>query len=188
MYRKYLFPLHIFLVLEKTDAIVWNSSKISQNSFFIYLSQNWFYTLNLMFKNELNFSNSSLIDITGFDSKELSLNKHIIASSKIILDYTYYFYKLKLRLNILINYSELNNTRLQSIDKVYSNSNWLEREVSEMYGINYIFKTDCRKLLLDYSCIENPMLKDFATEGNKSFFYSFFENQVIFQKNEIIEL
>jgi NADH:ubiquinone oxidoreductase subunit C len=34
-----------------------------------------------------------------------------------------------------------------------------------MYGINFKNKSDNRSLLLDYSRNENPMLKDFPTEG-----------------------
>jgi NADH:ubiquinone oxidoreductase subunit C len=57
-----------------------------------------------------------------------------------------------------------------------------------MYGIIYKNKNDSRKLLLDYSKIENPLLKSFPCDGFKDVFYSFFENQVILNKNEIIEL
>ena len=45
-----------------------------------------------------------------------------------------------------------------------------------------------RKLLLDYSKIENPMLKDFSSEGIQDVFYNFFENQVTINKSEIVEL
>jgi hypothetical protein len=36
--------------------------------------------------------------------------------------------------------------------------------------------------------MENPMLKDFPCEGIQDVFYNFFENQVVVQKNEIVEL
>jgi NADH:ubiquinone oxidoreductase subunit C len=57
-----------------------------------------------------------------------------------------------------------------------------------MYGLIFYWKNDARKLLLDYSKLENPMLKDFPCEGIQDVFYNFFENQVVVQKNEIIEL
>jgi NADH:ubiquinone oxidoreductase subunit C len=43
-------------------------------------------------------------------------------------------------------------------------------------------------LLLDYSKIENPLLKDFPSEGITDVFFSFFENQVVLHKNEVVEL
>jgi NADH:ubiquinone oxidoreductase subunit C len=57
-----------------------------------------------------------------------------------------------------------------------------------MFGVNYTFKNDVRKLLLDYSKNENPMLKDFPCEGYSDVFYNIFEEQVIFHTNDVIEL
>ena len=79
-------------------------------------------------------------------------------------------------------------SNLHSIDKLFKNANWLERETSEMYGILFTWKTDTRKLLLDYAKHENPLLKDFPSEGFQDVFYNFFENQVTVNKNEVVEL
>ena len=68
--------------------------------------------------------------------------------------------------------------KICSLDKLYKSSNWLERETAEMFKISYFNKTDCRRLLLDYSKQENPLLKNFPTEGFNDVFYCFFENQV----------
>jgi len=57
-----------------------------------------------------------------------------------------------------------------------------------MYGVLYYFKHDIRKLLLDYSKLENPLLKDFSSEGVQDVFYNFFENQISINKSEVIEL
>lgn len=57
-----------------------------------------------------------------------------------------------------------------------------------MYGVFFFFKQDGRKLLLDYSKIENPMLKHFPSEGLADVFYNFFFNQVTTIKNETVEL
>ena len=57
-----------------------------------------------------------------------------------------------------------------------------------MFGLNFYFKKDIRKLLMDYSCIENPLLKSYPTEGKIDIFYNFFEDQVVTNFNESIEL
>jgi NADH:ubiquinone oxidoreductase subunit C len=57
-----------------------------------------------------------------------------------------------------------------------------------MYGINYLYKNDTRRLLLDYIKSENPLKKTFQNEGCNDIFYSIFENQTIFSKNEVVEL
>jgi NADH dehydrogenase (ubiquinone) Fe-S protein 3 len=64
----------------------------------------------------------------------------------------------------------------------------LERETSEMFKISFLNKTDTRRLLLDYSKHENPLLKDFPTEGFNDVFYSFFEDQVIYNTTTVVEL
>ena len=80
------------------------------------------------------------------------------------------------------------NSQISSIDGIYKNSNWLEREASEMFGINFSSKKDSRPLLLDYSRNEFPMLKDFPCEGYQDIFYNFFENKLTFVEHEFIEL
>lgn len=57
-----------------------------------------------------------------------------------------------------------------------------------MYGIFFKNKKDCRKLLLDYTKDENPLLKDFPTEGTSDVFYNFFEDQIVFDYNNTTEL
>jgi NADH:ubiquinone oxidoreductase subunit C len=57
-----------------------------------------------------------------------------------------------------------------------------------MFGVNYSFKLDIRKLLLDYSKNENPMLKDFPCGGYSDVFYNVFEDQVVFNNTDVIEL
>jgi len=77
---------------------------------------------------------------------------------------------------------------LNSIDKIFKNANWVERETSEMYNINYIWKNDTRKILIDYSKNEYPLLKNYPSEGFQDVFYNFFENQITVNRNEVVEL
>ena len=57
-----------------------------------------------------------------------------------------------------------------------------------MFGINFFFKKDLRKLLTDYSNLENPLLKNYPTEGFTDIFYNFFEDQVTLSNNSSVEL
>jgi len=98
---------------------------------------------------------------------------------------TYYSHFSKTRTIVLTNTL---NRGVVSIDGVFKNCNWLEREISEMYGVVFGFKTDSRKLLLDYSKVEHPMLKDFPSEGVKDVFYDLLDNQVTITTNETTEL
>ena len=192
MYKKYIFPINIFIVFEKLNTNIWSSKLLKPNHFFLLIDQNWFYALNLYFKNDLFLNNSTLIDNSAVDTLKFSkINNNLdffFKKNRIIVYYSYYFYNLKLKLNIILLNNLLKKNKVTSIDKIYKNANWLERETSEMFGVNYYNKKDIRKLLLDYSKIENPLLKDFPVEGFSEAFYDFFEDQVIFLNNDSIEL
>ena len=192
MYKNYLFPLQIFLILEKMNILFWNSKNLIINSYVCLINYKWFYTLNLILRSELFLNNSILIENTAIDIRffnKMSNNLNIFFSNQKLLGlYTYYFLDLKLRINFLVALQNNYKPYLHSIDKIYPNASWLERETSEMYGILYYFKYDIRKLLLDYSKLENPLLKDFSSEGAHDIFYNFFENQVVLSKSESVEL
>ena len=102
--------------------------------------------------------------------------------------YTLYFYFLKTKLTVFVGETQLTNPLFSSIDSIYSNANWVERETSEMYNLFYKFKVDVRRILLDYSKIENPLLKKFPCEGYNDLFYNIFENQVTIKQSETVEL
>ena len=57
-----------------------------------------------------------------------------------------------------------------------------------MFKIVFKNKTDKRRLLLDYSKQENPLLKSFPSEGFTDVFYNFFENQTLYTCNSTVEL
>ena len=88
---------------------------------------------------------------------------------------------------LISNYSNTNKLFF-SVDRLFKSASWLERETGEMFKISYKFKTDNRRLLLDYSKQEYPLLKDYPTEGFNDVFYNFFEDQVVSNSLTVIEL
>ena len=198
MNKKYIFPIQIFIILEKTSCKMWLNKYSDFNNFYLYISLKWFFLFIQILKNELFLNISTLIELTGLDmlnQKGLyNKNKSFFYLNRWLLFYNFYEYKSKNHLNLCLitnnNFflsNNINNTSF-SIELFYINANWLERETGEMYGIFFFLKKDIRKLLLDYSKIENPLLKDFPSEGLNDIFYNFFFNQVYINKNEIIEL
>ena len=136
----------------------------------------------IFFKNDVFFNSFFLIDVTSVDKKFLKF-LNFYKSQKDNIIYILYFFNLKTTIS-LINF----NYYFDSLNNILNNSKWLEREVSEMFNINIFNSSDNRKLLLDYSKIEYPMLKNFPSEGYKDVFFNFFENQVFFLNNEVVEL
>lgn len=155
-----MFPLQIFLILEKMNVLFWNSKSLTPNSYICFLNYKWFYTLNLILRNELFLNTSFLVENTAIDIRyNNNFNSKLLnyfSNNKLLVSYLYYFLNLKLKILFLVNANNTNKSYIYSIDKIFFNANWLERETSEMYGVLYYFKADIRKLLLDYSKIEHP--------------------------------
>ena len=57
-----------------------------------------------------------------------------------------------------------------------------------MYGINMYGKLDSRNLLLDYTMIENPLLKSYPCVGVTEVFYNPLEDCVSYYPNTSVEL
>jgi len=182
--------MNIFLVFEKVNPIIYTSNVMTPNHYVCFLPITFWYSFNLFLKNEIFYSFSFLSEASAIDT--LKYNNILpetdiqLNMSRNIIYYNYYTYQTKIRLTFIINFTE--NSSLTSIDKIYSNSSWLERELAEMFGVNYRSKKDIRSLLLDYSRVDNPMTKNFPTEGYKDIYYNFFENQLTYINNDYIEL
>lgn len=198
MQNKYMQPIQLFLVFEKINSKIWISKKINSNHSIALVPSNWFYAINVFLKKELLFSSTTLIENSAIDtihynieSNQNDLNKFSLENfffkNKLLVFYNYYNYYLRSKITLFIILNNISKS-MDSIDRIFSNANWLERETSEMYGVHYKWKIDTRKLLLDYSKIENPMLKEFQSEGVQDAFYNIFENQVVVIKNETVEL
>ncbi len=63
------------------------------------------------------------------------------------------------------------STNLLSITELFPAANWLEREVSELHGVNFLGKQDLRNLLLQYGDSTAPFQKSFPTIGIQEMFY-----------------
>ena len=185
MYKNFFLPIQIFLILEKNDINFFYSKTSKYKNFFFVFNLNY---LNLginILKYELFSNKSTLLEASTIDLKKYNI-KNFFNKKFFILYYIFFNYYNNCHYIFL---SFLNkNTSTKSIDLIYKNSNWLERELSEMYGIIIYNKKDLRKLLLDYSKNENPMLKDFPCEGISDVYYNFFDSQINYIQNEIVEL
>jgi NADH:ubiquinone oxidoreductase subunit C len=147
--------------------------------------------MNFFFKNEVFFSNSTLLENSAIDNKKnfnFQDKFQFFFKNRILLFYVYYFFTFKSKIMLFTTYNNNNLIKIPSIDKVFKSAGWLERETGEMFKISYDLKIDTRRLLLDYSKQENPLLKDYPVEGFNDAFYSFFEDQVVINNSTVVEL
>lgn len=167
--------------------VLYSNDSSNKNHFIILTSKEWFYSLISFLKKEIYYHmnflvESSVIDTLNYSDSIFKKNE----TSRLLPYYIFYYYTLKIKLTIFVNNNFYENH--PSIDKIYLNASWLERENSEMYGLKFKGKWDNRCLLLDYSKNESPLLKDFPTEGFQDIFYDFFENKLMYSKHFFTEL
>jgi NADH:ubiquinone oxidoreductase subunit C len=190
MYKKYQFPMNIFIIFEKIDPVVYTSNVMTPNHYVCFVPGNFWYNITTLLKNELFYSFSFLSEASAIDTlkyTEILPETDIeLINKRYIIFYNYYTYQTKLRITFILNFND--DVRLNSIAKLYKNSNWLERELSEMFGISFNLKQDNRVLLLDYSRDDNPLKKGYPCEGYRDIYYNFFENQLGYINNDYVEL
>lgn len=154
-------------------------TKISNFSINLLVINSWLYTYILFLKYNSFFFKSYLIDVNAFDlNKKFLLNFKKIKLNCVV----YYFFlsKINFKLNFFTFTSEIN--KVNSISNLFNNSKWVEREISEMFGIFFLNKIDSRNLLLDYSYIGYPLLKLFPITGNIEIYFNFLNNWISYTK------
>ena len=79
----------------------------------------------------------------------------------------YHLFSFRMKSTVIIK-SVIPEEKLEikSIDPLYGNANWLEREVFEMFGIQFKDSRDLRRLLLPEDWKGYPLRKDYKEEAS----------------------
>lgn len=77
----------------------------------------------------------------------------------------YNLLSITFNIRIFLKIFLLENIFIQSLNKIFLNSNWIEREIWDMFGIIFIYHNDLRRILSDYSFEGHPLRKDFPLTG-----------------------
>jgi NADH dehydrogenase (ubiquinone) Fe-S protein 3 len=67
---------------------------------------------------------------------------------------------------------------IESVSLFFRGSNWLEREVFDMFGVYFVNNGDLRRLLCDYGFRGFPLRKDFPLVGIFEKYYSIAQNRI----------
>ena len=112
-----------------------------------------------------------LIDIAGVDYPE--------KDERFQLVYLFLSHENNVRGKILIKFQP--NESINSLTKIFPSSNWMEREVFDMYGIKFKNHPDLRRILTDYGFKGHPLRKDFPLTGFNEVRYSEKEKKVVYE-------
>ena len=112
-----------------------------------------------------------LIDIAAVDYPE--------EEKRFKLVYLLLSHEMNKRIKVSINFEI--EKKIPTITKVYPSANWMEREVFDMYGIEFVNHPDLRRILTDYDFEGHPLRKDFPLTGFNEVRYSEKEKKVIYE-------
>ena len=112
-----------------------------------------------------------LIDIAGVDYPEEEKRFNLV--------YLLLSHEKNMRIKISINFEI--GKKIPTLTKIYPSANWMEREVFDMYGVEFIDHPDLRRILTDYNFEGHPLRKDFPLTGFNEVRYSEKEKKVIYE-------
>ncbi len=139
----------------------------------LYLSINFEDLLDVvtLIKTNKDTKFRQLIDITAVDYPENQKRFKLV----------YLFLSHEFNKRILISYFINENEKIPSLTKIFPSANWMEREIFDMYGIDFIDHPDLRRILTDYGFKGHPLRKDFPLTGHNEVRYSEDEKKVIYE-------
>lgn len=135
----------------------------------LLVSDYWFYylVLHVRFASASRFS--QLVEIFAYENTNASAAGSLDSLPKVsTITIIYHFHNLftQDRLFIFVsNLSFTNSTNLKTLGEVFTTSHWLERELSEMYGLCFRGKKDLRNLMLQYGDSSTPFRKVYPSIG-----------------------
>ena len=148
-----------------------NSSKIKHNQIYINIEDNYLIEVILFLKTNSITKFRQLIDITTVDYPERDRRFKMI----------YLLLSHETNSRIIIDYNIKEGEVIPSLTSIFPSANWMEREVFDMYGIEFKDHPDLRRILTDYDFKGHPLRKDFPLTGHNEVRYSEEEKKVIYE-------
>jgi len=127
----------------------------------LYISKEKILEVCLYLKTEFDFK--FIVDLTAVDYLEIKKPR---------FEVVYYLHRFgkdfeenfRIRLKVQIPEDDL---RLDSVTSVWSGANWLEREVYDMFGIEFVDHPDLRRILMPEDYEPFPLRKDFDVRNRE---------------------
>ena len=154
---------------ELTSKIL--SSKIKHDQIYLCIEENNLSEVVIFLKTNSFTKFRQLIDITAVDFPEKDKRFKMV----------YLFLSRETNSRIIIEYYIKEGEIVSSLTSIFPSANWMEREVFDMYGIEFKDHPDLRRILTDYGFKGHPLRKDFPLTGHNEVRYSEEDKKVIYE-------
>tara|TARA_Y200000002_G_scaffold363419_1_gene351457 strand:+ start:32 stop:637 length:606 start_codon:yes stop_codon:yes gene_type:complete len=144
-------------------------TEIKHDQIYIEIEKEDLIDVTLFLKTNKNTKFRQLIDITVVDYPERNQRFKIV----------YLFLSHEFNKRIILSYCISENELISSLTSVFPAANWMEREVFDMYGVNFKDHPDLRRILTDYGFEGHPLRKDFPLTGHTEVRYSEDQKKVV---------
>ena len=147
------------------------SSKIKHDQINICIEDNNLIEVIIFLKTHSSTKFKQLIDITAVDYPERDKRFKMV--------YLLLSHEKNSRIKIEFDIKE--GEILSSLTSIFPSANWMEREVFDMYGVEFKDHPDLRRILTDYGFTGHPLRKDFPLTGHNEVRYSEEDKKVIYE-------
>ena len=154
---------------ELTSKII--RSEIKHDQILITIDENNLIEVLLFLKTNTVTKFKQLIEVTAVDYPEKEQRFRMV----------YLLLSHENNSRIVIDYYIKENKIVPSITNIFPSANWMEREVFDMYGIEFKDHPDLRRILTDYNFEGYPLRKDFPLTGHNEVRYSEEDKKVIYE-------
>ena len=148
-----------------------NNSKIKHDQLYINIDEKNLMDVIFFLKTNSESKFRQLIEITAVDYPEKDRRFTVV----------YLLLSHENNKRIIVGYNIKENEVASSITSIFPSANWMEREVFDMYGIEFKNHPDLRRILTDYGFKGYPLRKDFPLTGHNEVRYSEEEKKVIYE-------
>ena len=146
-----------------------NTSEIKHNQIYLEIDSEDLIDVVLFVKTNKDTKFRQLIDITVVDYPDEAQRFKIV----------YLLLSHEFNQRIILSYKITENEVIPSLTSIFPSANWMEREVFDMYGVNFKDHPDLRRILTDYGFDGHPLRKDFPLTGHTEVRYNEDQKKVI---------
>lgn len=147
---------------------------------YIYVYSTWFFFFSLLLRYSTTLHKTYFVDLNAFEVNKTLAFKTSLGTNLNILMYTFYSTRVGQKI-VLLTHNTI-NIFSKTLNSLFQNIMWVEREISEMFGVQFDDKKDNRRLLLDFSYIGNPMLKSHPVTGFIEVYFNAFKQWIEYGK------